>query len=119
MSEEKKSNKNTILGVDENIEAVLCYALGWISGLVFLLLEKKNQTVRFHALQSLTVFLVLWILSVVLVMVPLIGPLVAILTWPISIVLWILMMIKAYQGVKFKLPVVGDFVEKQLKPPAS
>lgn len=119
MADENKNNKNTVLGVDENIEALLCYAFGWVTGLVFLLLEKNNQNVRFHAMQSLIVFLTLWVGSVVLVMVPLIGPIVAMLTWPFSVVLWIILMLKAYQGGRYKLPVVGDIAEKQLKPPAS
>ena len=110
---EPNSNKNTILGVDEKIEALICYALGWITGLVFLLLEKNNKYVRFHAVQSLITFLALWIFSVVFVMVPVIGPIVSILLWPIGLILWIVLMIKAYQGEKFKLPVVGDIAEKQ------
>ena len=107
-------NKGTVLGVTENIEALLCYALGWVTGLVFLLLEQKNAFVRFHAMQSLATFLGLFIISMVLGFVPVLGILVNILIWPLSVVLWIVLMVKAYKGERFKLPVVGDFVEKQL-----
>lgn len=107
-------NKNTVLGVTENIEALLCYVLGWVTGLVFLLLEQKNEFVRFHAMQSLATFLGLFIISMVLGFVPLVGILVNILIWPLSVVLWIVLMVKAYKGERYKLPVVGDFVEKQL-----
>jgi uncharacterized membrane protein len=107
-------NKNTVLGVTENLEALLCYVLGWVSGLVFLLLEQKNEFVRFHAMQSLATFLGLFIVSLVLGFIPILGTLVSVLIWPLSVVLWIVLMVKAYKGERFKLPVVGDFVEQQL-----
>jgi uncharacterized membrane protein len=107
-------NKNTVLGVTENVEALLCYALGWVTGLVFLLLEQKNAFVRFHAMQSLATFLGLFIISLVIGFIPVLGILVNILIWPLSVVLWIVLMVKAYKGERYKLPVIGDFVEKQL-----
>jgi uncharacterized membrane protein len=107
-------NKNTVLGVTENLEALLCYALGWVSGLVFLLIEQKNAFVRFHAMQSLATFLALFVVSFVIGFIPVLGILVSLLIWPLSIVLWILLMVKAYKGERYKLPVVGDFVEQQL-----
>lgn len=107
-------NKNTVLGVTENVEALLCYVLGWVSGLVFLLLEQKNAFVRFHALQSLVTFLGLFLVSMVFGFIPLLSLLFNGLIWILSIVLWIVLMVKAYKGERYKLPVVGDFVEKQL-----
>jgi len=104
MAEEKK----TVLNVPENVEAVFAYLLGWISGLVFVLLEKENKFVRFHAFQSLIAFGILHILSLVLVF-TIILPLIIGL---ISLALWIFLMISAYQGKKVKLPVVGDLAEK-------
>ncbi|MFO7816614.1 MAG: DUF4870 domain-containing protein [Desulfovibrionales bacterium] len=105
--------KNTVLGIDENIEALLCYVLGWLTGIVFLLLEKENQFVRFHAMQSLVVFLGLFVLSFVLGWIPIIGFLTFII-FPLGVILWILLMIKAFQGEKYKLPWAGDFAEKQV-----
>lgn len=107
-------NKNTVTGLTENLEALLCYALGWISGLLFLLLETKNAFVRFHALQSLTTFLGLFILSFVAGLIPILGLLVNVLLFPLGVILWIILMVKAYKGERFKLPVIGDFVEQQL-----
>jgi len=107
-------NKNTVLGVAENIEALLCYALGWVTGLAFLLLEQKNAFVRFHALQSLVTFLALFILSSVIGFIPFLGILVGLVLWPLGVVLWIVLMVKAYKGERYKLPVIGDFVEQQL-----
>jgi len=105
--------KNTVLGIDENIEALLCYVLGWLTGIVFLLVEKENQFVRFHAMQSLVVFLGLFVLSFVLGWIPIIGFLTVII-FPLGVILWILLMIKAFQGEKYKLPWAGDFAEKQV-----
>lgn len=107
-------NKNTVLGVTENLEGLLCYVFGWVTGLIFLLLEQKNAFVRFHALQSLVTFLALFIISMVIGFIPVLGILVNILLWPLSIVLWIVLMVKAYKGERYKLPVIGDFVEQQL-----
>jgi len=107
-------NKNTVMGVTENLEGLLCYALGWVTGLVFLLLEQKNAFVRFHALQSLVTFLALFIASVVVGFVPVLGALVGLLLWILGVVLWIVLMVKAYKGERYKLPVIGDFVEQQL-----
>lgn len=107
-------NKKTVLGVTENLEGLLCYALGWITGLVFLIVEPNNAFVRFHALQSLVTFLGLFVISFVVGLIPVLGILVNVLILPLQIVLWILLMVKAYKGERYKLPVVGDFVEKQL-----
>lgn len=106
--------KKTILGISENLEALVAYLFGWVSGLIFFLLEKENAFVRFHALQSLVTFLGLAIVGFVAVFIPFLGALIAILLWPLGFVLWVVLMVKAYQGQRFKLPVVGDFCEKQL-----
>ena len=102
----------TSTGLEQNIAGLLCYVLGWISGLVFFLIEKENKFVRFHALQSIIVFGVLFLAGFILGYIPFFGWL---LSWLISIlalVLWIILMIKAYQGEKFKLPWAGDLAEK-------
>ena len=107
-------NKNTVLGVTENLEGLFCYVFGWVTGLIFLLLEQKNAFVRFHALQSLVTFLALFIASVVFGFIPVLGMLVSLILWPLGVVLWIVLMVKAYKGARYKLPVIGDFVEQQL-----
>jgi uncharacterized membrane protein len=109
-----EENKKTALGITENLEALLCYALGWITGLVFLIIEKENEFVRFHALQSLVTFGIFHIASFVILFIPFLGFLISFLLGTLSLVLWIVLMIKAYGGERFKLPVVGDFVEQQL-----
>jgi uncharacterized membrane protein len=108
------NDKKTVLGISENVEAVLAYAIGWLSGLFFLLLEKENRFVRFHALQSLVTFVVLSLAGAIVTVIPLLGILLSLLLWPLGVFLWIFLMVKAYQGEWFKVPAVGDFVEKQL-----
>lgn len=101
-------------GLDANVAGALCYLLGFVSGIVFLVLEKDSKFVRFHAMQSTIVSGGIFILNVLLNVVPLLGWLVALLLMPVWLILWILLMVKAFQGVRFKLPVVGDLAEKQI-----
>ena len=105
---------NTTLGLPENLEAVLCYLFGFVSGFLFYVVEKENQFVRFHALQSLSTFLALFIVGLILHRIPIIGFLLAWLLAPASFCLWLLLMYKALLGQRYCLPVVGPFVEKHL-----
>ena len=105
----------TSMGLEQNIAGLLSYVLGWITGLVFFLLEKENKFVRFHAMQSIIVFGGLTVISIVIGVIPLLGWLVSSLLSILALVLWILLMIKAYQNVWFKLPLVGDLAEKYSK----
>ena len=99
-------------GLDENVAALLCYVLGWISGIVFILLEQKSDFVRFHAVQSIIVFGVLSIAGSILSSIPFIGVLIGIGTGIITFVLWIVLMVKAYRGEKYKILWAGDFAER-------
>jgi len=103
-------------GLDENVAGLLCYVLGWVSGLVFVLLEQKSKFVRFHAIQSIYVFGVLTVAGIVLGWFPFIGVVFSGLFGVLGFVLWIILMIKAYQGAKFKLPWAGDLAEKRAGP---
>ncbi len=109
----------TSLGLTENVAGLLCYVLGWISGLVFLLIEQENKFVRFHAVQSIVTFGGITIISFalsILGIIPFLGVLFDIANWMIgalAFVLWIVLMVKAVQGTKYKLPWVGDFAEKR------
>ena len=111
--EEKRTT--TALGIDENIEGLLCYLLGFITGILFLILEKENRFVRFHAMQSTAIFIILLVVSIVFGMIPLINLVISPLIGLLTLILWLLLMYKAYKGEKYKLPVVGDFAENQVK----
>ncbi|MEH6550416.1 MAG: DUF4870 domain-containing protein [Pseudomonadales bacterium] len=100
-------------GLEDNVAGLLCYLFGWLSGLIFFLIEKDSAYVKFHALQSLIFFGGLSVLSIIAPFVPLIGGLLGLALAVAGFVAWVLMMIKAYQGEKFKLPVAGDIAEEQ------
>jgi uncharacterized membrane protein len=107
-------NKNTVLGVTENLEALLCYVGCWVTGLIFLFLEKDNAYVRFHALQSVVAFGILHAAFFVVRILPILGGFLSYMIGVMIFVLWIVLMVKAYKGERYKLPAVGDFVERQL-----
>ena len=101
-------------GLNANVAGLLCYLAWWVSGLVFILIEKDSKFVRFHALQSIYVFGTITVASIVLGWIPILGFVLSPLLGLLGIVLWIVLMIKAYQGEMFKLPWVGDLVEKKI-----
>lgn len=101
-------------GLDPKLAGLLCYLVGWITGVIFLVIEKSDDSVRFHAYQSVATFGGLFVLSIVAHWVPVVGPLVQMLLGPVTLILWIVLMVKAWQGERFKLPVVGDWAEEQL-----
>ena len=104
----------TSTGLEENVAGLLCYVLGWITGLVFILIEKENKFVRFHAMQSIIVFGALTVVRIVLGFIPFIGVVLNIIIGIVALILWIVLMIKAYQGQKYKVPWAGDLAEKQI-----
>jgi len=108
MEEKEKSST----GLDENVAGFLCYLLIFITGIVFLVVEKKSRFVRFHAKQSTITFLGLLVVKIILGMIPIIN----LLVLPIlilSLILWLLLMIKALQGERYLLPIVGKMAEEK------
>ena len=103
----------TSMDLEENIAGLLCYVVGWITGIVFLVLEKENKFVRFHASQSLLTFLPLSVLAWILSQIPFAGWVLAGLVWILILILWLILMFKTYKGEKYKLPIVGDIAEGQ------
>ena len=106
--------EKTGMGMEQNVAGLLCYLVGWVTGLVFFLMEKENKFVRFHAMQSIVVFGGLTVASLILGIIPVIGWIVSWLIGIVALVLWILLMVKAYQNQMYKLPWVGDFAEKHI-----
>lgn len=107
---------------DKNLVAAISYLLGFITGIVILLVEKDDRFIRFHAMQSTLVFgglfIITVLLSLVLGRIILFGVLVNLVNTLLSVlgvIVWIVSMIKAYQGQMFKWPIVGDFAERQVK----
>lgn len=106
MAEEKKGT-----GLPSNTAAALSYVLGWLTGIIFLLIEKDDKFVRFHAMQSIVTFGLLTILSLI----PVVGWVLTPLVMIVGFVLWLVLIFKAYQGEKFLLPVIGPWAENQVE----
>jgi uncharacterized membrane protein len=111
-------------GLAPNIASMLCYICMPITSIVFMLMEKENKDVQFHAWQG-TTFGVAWIVVVVAlnIITMILGSIASILGVIMSIlvpvlglavfVLWIICLVKAYQGERWKIPYIGDFAEKK------
>ena len=118
-------------GLEENLAALLSYVFGWVSGLIFFLIEKDSRLVRFHAMQSIllnaaavVIGLVLWFCWVFVTLIfatvsDTLASLVGLVLGLLLFVFWIgmliavvLCLVKAYQKQYFKLPVIGNFAEK-------
>jgi len=107
------------MNIQPNLAALLSYLFGAIGGLIFFLMEKKNRFVRFHAMQSILLtagVIVVDIVLNILSRVPVINFVSACIISPIFglgvLVLWIFLMVQAFQGKMFKLPVIGDYAER-------
>ncbi len=110
----------------DNVASTLCYVMGLLTGILFLVLEpyNKNKTVRFHAFQSIFFNLaivagdiILLIVFGILVRIPIVGPMLALVVYPVFglgvLAAWLFLMYKAYNNQKFVLPIIGPLAEKQ------
>ena len=104
--------ERTSTGLEENVAGFLCYLLGFITGIAFLVLEKKSSFVRFHAMQSTITFLGLFVISIVIGFIPIIGLLVYPI-WILSLIVWLILMVKALRGERYSLPIVGKMAEEK------
>jgi uncharacterized membrane protein len=102
--------ETTSLGMRARTAGLLCYLFGWVSGLIFFLLEKENRFVRFHAMQSILFFGILTILGWVFSHLPFLGFMGAVIGL-VMFIGWIVMMIKAHRGEYYKIPLFGDLAE--------
>ena len=105
-------------GLAPNVASLLCYLCGWVTGLVFLLIEKQNKEVKFHAWQSILLGIAVTAIYILLIVLGAIGlgritGILTLVVWLGMIVVSIVCMVKAYQGSRFKLPYLGDIAEQQ------
>jgi uncharacterized membrane protein len=97
--------------ISQNLAGMLCYI--FFAAIIFLLVEpySRNRFIRFHAFQSI-LFTIAWVVLHGVVVIPYLGW----ALWPVVelafLISWIVLLIKAYQGVMFKLPVIGEFAEQ-------
>lgn len=109
--QESKKNK-TASGLDENIAGLLCYV--FIGAIIFLFIEKENRFIRFHAIQALLTGLAIFVFTIFLNIIPLLGFLLNLLLVPVFFIFWVFLLYKAYQGEYFKVPIVGEIAIKQV-----
>ena len=95
-----------------NVAGVLCYVGIWITGIIFLIVEQKSRFVRFHAIQSTIVFGALGTAYAILNQIPFVGWFFSVIIGVLTFILWIVLMVKAYQGELYKVPLAGDLAEK-------
>lgn len=112
----------TSLGIRARTAGWLCYLFGWVTGLIFFLMERGNRFVRFHAMQSILFFGAMSILEgmvwsfevlfsygyIPIFGLGAIGGALGLVTF----VCWIVLMVSASKGRYYKLPVIGDLAEK-------
>jgi uncharacterized membrane protein len=106
-------------GLQENVAGLLCYLLGWLTGIIFLLIDKRPW-VRFQAAQSIVVFGGLTVIRILLVFLhlPFLGALfvlIGLLLGLLTLVLWIVLMIKAFQHQTWRVPIAADIADSLVK----
>ncbi|MDQ3071147.1 MAG: DUF4870 domain-containing protein [Acidobacteriota bacterium] len=100
--------------LDPNLAAALAYLGGFVTGLILLAVERDSRYVRFHAMQSTALFVGVLIVSIAINSLLFLGAfLFSFVLFPAVVVIWLVLMFKAYNGEKYKLPVVGDFAERR------
>ncbi|MEK9659476.1 MAG: hypothetical protein VW450_06005 [Chloroflexota bacterium] len=97
----ESEKKTTAMGVSENVVGLLAYLLTWITGFVFLNVEKENKTVRFHAGHSIAVFVPLTVAGIITAYIPGAGALLSWLVSIIALIAWIGLMAIAVQGKRY------------------
>ncbi len=112
---EEQSSGGT--GLDPKVASLLAYLLGIVGGIIFYSISKDSY-VRFHSMQSILLCVGLFILYFAFFILSLIIPFLWFISWIIYVgvfALWIVVMIKAYQGERYKIPIIGDMAEKYAK----
>ena len=121
------THEPTSTGLAPNVAAALSYVLGPLTGILFLVLEKENRFVRFHAAQSVAVGVAMIVLSIglsvlsaVLAVVPILGWIIALLAGLMfalaTFVLWVMLMLRAFQGRDWTVPIVGKYARQYASP---
>ncbi len=113
-------------GLTDNVASALCYALGLLTGILFLVIAPYNQnrTIRFHAFQAIffhvgmiIVSIAFMVIATILAHIPILGWIIDLLGWMAislgALITWLMLMYKAYNNDKLVLPIIGPLAEKQ------
>jgi uncharacterized membrane protein len=105
-------------GMQPNVASMVAY-FTWIGALIMLLVEKQNRIVKFHAIQEIGLTIV-WVVAYIGVIIISLIPGIGLISIPLDLILflgglalWVILVVKAYQGEMIKLPVIGDFAAQQ------
>jgi uncharacterized membrane protein len=114
-------------GLSANVAGLLCYVAGWITGIIFIVLEKKSIFVKFHAWQSIMTFGILTVAHLILYQMlraiafatflpglTIFAGVLGTIIWITMVILWIILVIQAGTGKMWKVPWAGDWAEKQI-----
>jgi len=104
------SSESTV-NLSPNVTGLLCYLGVWITGIIFFILEQKNKWVRFHAAQSIVVFGALFIAGAIFGWIPFFGHVFSAILGITGFVLWIVLMVKAYHGERYRIPIAAELAE--------
>ena len=118
MAEQTSSGSGGSSGLAPNVAALLSYLCVPLTGIIFLLIEKNNQDVRFHAAQGIVLGIAGVVLRIIIFILTMIIPFFGFLSWIIwlgFLAITIVAMVKGYQMERWKIPVLGDFAEKLIK----
>lgn len=95
-----------------NTYASLSYVLGVISGIVVLAMKRSDEFVRFHAIQSIGLS-VMWIAGALfLTVIPVLGLILSPFWGLLMFVIWLVLIVKSYQGERYAIPVVGKYIQE-------
>jgi uncharacterized membrane protein len=110
-------------GVEPRLASLLCYSVWWLSGLVFLLIEREHRGVRFHAAQAVLLFgavsamlVALGAASVLAFVVSASGyralQALSNLIWLGAAAVWLVLMLRAWRGETWRVPIVAAFADR-------
>jgi uncharacterized membrane protein len=116
-------SESTSTGVDPRLASLLCYAAWWMSGIIFLIIERQHRGVRFHAAQSLVLFggfsaliAALSFLSIAMLMVSTgafqAARVLLYAVWIVAVLIWLLLMYRTYNGDTWRVPLAGDLAAR-------
>jgi uncharacterized membrane protein len=121
-----KPEAESTTGLSANVAGLLCYVLGWVTGIIFLVWEKKSTFVKFHAWQSIITFGILTAVQIILSIIGAIAnvtfapglglftSVLAVIVGVIMFILWIILIVQAGTGKMWKVPWAGDWAERQI-----
>lgn len=115
MTRDPGARRESRLFADPSLIAAIAYVGGAVTGVVVLWLAKKNDFVRFHAIQSIVFSIVVSVAVLLLTALPLVGRLAGMMGIAAFCIPWGYMMWKSLDGERYKLPYIGAFVEQQMR----